>query len=82
MPQFWGMGKKITEGVFLLDKNSLLTRKQTAEILKVSLTTLWSWNKKGILTSFRLGNKVYYLDREVVASLKPMYLSRKEDYHD
>lgn len=37
-----------------------LTREETTKILKVSLGTLWTWNKKGILCPFRIGNKVRY----------------------
>ena len=37
-----------------------LTRKDVAELLKVSLVTLYNWNKKGILKTTRIGNKVRY----------------------
>ena len=38
----------------------LLTREETAEYLKISLTTLWHWSKKGILPSYGIGNRVFY----------------------
>lgn len=47
----------------------LLTREQTAEMLSITLTTLWSWTKKGILTSYRIGNKIMYKQHEVYESL-------------
>jgi len=37
-----------------------LTRKEVAEILKVSLVTLSDWNKKGVLKPYRLGNLIRY----------------------
>lgn len=40
--------------------NELLTRTETAKILKVELTTLWSWTKKGKITAYGIGNRVYY----------------------
>lgn len=43
----------------------LLTREETAEYLKISLTTLWNWSKIGILCSYRIGNRVYYKRSEV-----------------
>jgi excisionase family DNA binding protein len=43
----------------------LMTRHETAAYLKVSLTALWDWNKKGILPSYRIGNRVYYKRSEV-----------------
>ncbi|RRQ49812.1 DNA-binding protein [Maribacter algicola] len=43
----------------------LLTREETAELLKISLTTLWHWSKKGILPSYGIGNRVYYKRSEI-----------------
>lgn len=37
-----------------------LTPAQFAEILHVSLVTLWSWDKKGITQPVRIGNKKLY----------------------
>ena len=37
-----------------------LTRKEVAQILKVSLVTLTDWNKKGVLKPYRLGNLIRY----------------------
>lgn len=37
-----------------------LTRKQVAEMLQVDLSTLYSWNKKGILKPIGIGKRVYY----------------------
>lgn len=47
----------------------LLTREETAKYLKVSLSTLWHWSKKGILPSYGIGNRVYYKRSEVVSRL-------------
>lgn len=43
----------------------LLTREETAEHLRISLTTLWQWSKKGILPSYGIGNRVYYKRHEI-----------------
>lgn len=37
-----------------------LTPAQIADILHVSLVTLWSWDKKGITQPVRIGNKKLY----------------------
>lgn len=50
--------------------DELLTRQETAKILKVSLVTLWDWTKKDILPAYRIGNKIRYKKREVFESLK------------
>ena len=46
-----------------------LTRKEVAEILKVSLVTLSDWNKKGIIKPYRLGNLIRYKRSEIEESL-------------
>jgi hypothetical protein len=47
----------------------LLTRKEAAEFLKVDLSTLWNWSKKGILSSYGIGNRVYYKRGEIEGTL-------------
>lgn len=37
-----------------------LTPAELAEILHVSLVTIWSWDKKGITVPYRIGNKKLY----------------------
>jgi excisionase family DNA binding protein len=50
--------------------DELLTKQETANILKVSLVTLWDWTKKDVLPAYRIGYKVRYKKREVLESLK------------
>lgn len=42
-----------------------LTRKETAMLLSVSYVTLNSWSKSGILTVYKIGNRVRYKKSEV-----------------
>ena len=42
-----------------------LTRNQVAEMLSISLTTLWRYTKKGIVSSYQIGNRVLYDQKEV-----------------
>jgi len=51
------------------ESNELLTREETAKYLKISLSTLWHWSKKGILPSYGIGNRVYYKISEIESSL-------------
>jgi excisionase family DNA binding protein len=48
----------------------LLTRKQTAEMLHVSLMTLYKWNKADVLKSYGVGNRVYYKLEDIEEALK------------
>lgn len=66
---------KITDVIKLNPKESeneseLLTRKQTAELLKVSETTLFLWNRDKVLEHKKLNNRVYYLKSEVLNKIK------------
>ena len=40
--------------------NKLLTRKEVAEIFGVNQSTLWRWQKRGILIPIKIGGKVRY----------------------
>ncbi len=51
---------------------TLLTRKETADLLKVDLVTLWAWTSKGKLQSYQLGRKIFYYKEEVLSSLIPI----------
>ncbi|MBD5282880.1 MAG: helix-turn-helix domain-containing protein [Bacteroides sp.] len=46
-----------------------LTRKQTAKMLGVTLSTLWQWAKSGYLVPVKVGSKVMYRPTDVEAML-------------
>ncbi len=48
---------------------NLLTRKETAKLLGVSLVTLHNWTKNGIVKAYRIGNQVRYKESEILQSL-------------
>ena len=52
------------------DKDLLLTRDATAQMLSISLVTLWSWSKKDIIPSHRIGNHVLYKKSDIMAALQ------------
>ncbi|RLD86129.1 MAG: DNA-binding protein [Bacteroidetes bacterium] len=67
---------ELKEALQLLTKNNqenpssdFITRQETAEILNVSLSTLLNWRKAGIITAYRIGNKVRYKKNEILDSL-------------
>lgn len=53
------------------EQDEILSREQTAELLKISLVTLWKWTNNDIIPAYRIGKKVRYKKSEVLASLKP-----------
>lgn len=48
----------------------LITRDDTAKLLGVSIVTVHNWVKSGILTAYRVGNKVRFKESEVFSSLQ------------
>ncbi|WP_370477234.1 helix-turn-helix domain-containing protein [Tamlana flava] len=42
-----------------------LTRNEVAELLKIDLSSVHNWTKKGILTSYQIGGRVYYKRQEL-----------------
>ncbi|WP_051224523.1 helix-turn-helix domain-containing protein [Flavobacterium tegetincola] len=51
------------------NESNLLTREETAKLLKVSFTSLFHWANKNILKPKKLGRRVYYLKSEVYDKL-------------
>jgi hypothetical protein len=50
-----------------------LTRNEVKEMLKVDLSTIHNWTKKGKLKSYGIGNRVYYKLSEIEAAFKPLF---------
>lgn len=46
-----------------------LTRKETANLLKINLSSLWNWTKKKRLKAYGIEGKVYYKRSEVESAL-------------
>lgn len=51
-------------------ENKILSRKETAKLLKISLPTLHKLVKTKVIVAYRLGRKIYFLENEVLSSLK------------
>ncbi len=49
-----------------------LTRNEVKELLKVDLSTVHNWTKRGKLKSYGIGSRVYYKRSEVEAAIKPI----------
>jgi phage terminase Nu1 subunit (DNA packaging protein) len=46
-----------------------ITRKEVARLFKISLVTVNDWTRKGILTAYKVANRVYYKPNEVESAL-------------
>ncbi|WP_242121650.1 helix-turn-helix domain-containing protein [Aestuariivivens sediminicola] len=47
------------------EPNEYLTRADVAEMLKIDLSSVHNWTKRGILTSYQIGGRVYYKHKEI-----------------
>lgn len=53
----------------IIEKEIILSRKQTAEYLNISLGTLHTWTKKGLIKSHGIGDKVFYKMSDIKIAL-------------
>ena len=53
-------------------KTEFLTRKQTADRLKISLPTLHLWTRTGTIQGYRISGRVLYKSAEIESSLQAM----------
>jgi len=51
------------------EEEELITRKETAQLLGISLPTLNEYSKDGIIPAYRLGSRVRYKKNEVLEAL-------------
>ena len=54
------------------EPEEFLTRKEAKELLKIDLSTLWAWTKRGKLKSYGIGNRIYYKRSEIEQNLTPI----------
>lgn len=52
-----------------INSKELYTRKEVASRFNISYVTLWSWEKKGLLPSHKIGRNVRYKKDDVLKAL-------------
>lgn len=50
----------------------LLTPKETADLLRVSLVTLWQWQKQDRIIKHQIGGRTYFKYSELMNSLETL----------
>ncbi len=53
-------------------REELLSRKEAAIFLSISLSTLKNWTYSKEIIGYKLGGKVYYKKQELINALKPI----------
>lgn len=51
------------------EPTSWLTKKEVATILSISIVTIDDWSKKGILSPFRIGNRIRFKRSDIEKAL-------------
>lgn len=46
-----------------------MTRREVSELFGVALNTVSDWTKKGLLKSYKIGNRIYYKRHEIDQAL-------------
>ncbi|GAA0735922.1 helix-turn-helix domain-containing protein [Gaetbulibacter jejuensis] len=49
-----------------------LSRNEVAEMLSVDLSTIHNWTKKGILTAFQIGGRIFYKRSNIEAAIQKL----------
>lgn len=69
--------KQIAPSLKEEEPNKLMSRKDVADYLQISLPTLSEWTKMGWLRSYKIGNRVLYKSKEVDNSLRERKYGRQ-----
>ena len=49
--------------------NEYLSRAEVADMLKINLSSVHNWTKKGTLISYQIGGRVYYKRNEIESAI-------------
>lgn len=60
--------------------DELLTAKEAAAMLKISLVTLWQWVKDGRLKKHIMGGRAYYKHSEIMAGIDTLQRYEKPKF--
>lgn len=65
-------------------KTEFISRKKAARLLGISLVTLGEYCKRGMIPSYRIGNRVLLIEKEIVESVSKIKTvnSQREGLHE
>jgi len=61
------------------EEKKFFTREETKNLLDVSFTTLWKYNKEGILPATRIGSRIYYKMDDIIKSMIPIHTKSEKN---
>lgn len=68
--------KELKENFEPKQPTEFLTRSELSKLLKCDLSTIHNWCKKGKITPYGLGNRVYFKRSEIEAVLTPLTIKK------
>jgi excisionase family DNA binding protein len=65
------------------NQSAYLSRKEVANLLKITLPTLHDWTKLGYHKAYKMGSRVLYRESEVITTLEkiPSFKHKKGVHH-
>lgn len=61
-------------------QSDFVSRKEVAAIFKISIVTAHEWSNKGILRTYKIGNRIFYKRSEIESALTEI-TTRKTSQH-
>lgn len=59
-----------TKQLNIPNSETLLTRDEACEFLKINSSTLWAWSNKKRVKAYGIGSRIYYKKSELMEALK------------
>lgn len=72
--------KELNEKFEPKQPTEFLTRSELALLLKCDLSTIYNWTRKGKITPYGIGNRVYFKRSEIEAVLTPLTIKKGLDH--
>lgn len=67
--QLQELSKELKGTSLTKEEKEFLTRKETADLFKVSLVTIHEWQNNGTIKVYKMGNRSYYKRSELLETL-------------
>lgn len=60
-----------------LKNDEILTKKEVAAYLRVSLVTISEWSRVGLINPIRMGNKIFFKKQDILNTLEQQSINKK-----
>jgi hypothetical protein len=60
-----GLGDKLIDPLNTKKTKEYLTRNDVSKMLQIDISTVHNWSKKGILSAYQIGGRIYYRSSDI-----------------